>query len=108
MDMILSTVQIMLIAMFYFSAKWVCINGVEYRKDAGVIYKIEDDLPFVGQITCILVVDSTKVFLEIACFSSYYNSHYRVYILEPLNINETILVSNLCLTSTVHIRKAYR
>ena len=80
---------------------------MEYRKGVGVVYQMEDDLPLVGQVNDISVVNGGKVFLEVDCFCSYYESHYRVlYVLEALNSVKTITLTDICLPQPIHIRTA--
>lgn len=42
--------------------KWIKLNGTEHRKEAGVICGMKDDLPIVGEVLSIFVVDYKKVF----------------------------------------------
>ena len=49
-----------------------------YRKGVGVVYQMEDDLPLVGQVNGISVVNGGKVFLEVDCFAHITN-HTIVY-----------------------------
>ena len=71
-----------------------------------VFYQMEDDLPLVGQVNGISVVNGGKVFFEVDCFCSYYESHYRVYVLKALNSVKTITITDLCLPHPIHIRTA--
>lgn len=67
----------MSIAFFFNSVKWVIVDGVEYRKGAGVVYSMENDLPLIGQIIGIVVVDEDTIFLEVNGFSTYYHPHFQ-------------------------------
>ena len=54
-----------------YRAKWVKVDGVEYKKNAGIIYDMSTDLPKVGQVTSVFVVNETTVVFEVHCYSVY-------------------------------------
>lgn len=88
-----------------YRAKWVKVDGVEYKKNAGIVYDMSADLPKVGQITSVFVVNEITVVLELDCYSSEYIEHFRAYKLHSLKSTVTITLDNLPLVHPVHIRK---
>ena len=88
-----------------YRAKWVKVDGVEYKKNAGIIYDMSADLPKVGQVTSVFVVNETTVVFEVDCYSSVYIEHFRAYKLHSLKSTATITLDNLPLVHPVHIRK---
>ena len=92
--------------LYYYRARWVKVNGIEYKKDVGVIYDMTADLPKVGQVTSVFVVNDNTVVFEMNCFSSVYVEHFRAYTLQALNHEATITVHDLILPNPVHIRTA--
>ena len=88
------------------SARWVKIDGVEYRCSAGVICGMEHDLPTIGQITSIFVINGDNVVLEVNVFASMYLEHFRVYTLQPLKAKTLICSKNLLIPHPLHIRTA--
>lgn len=57
-----------------YEARWVNVDGVEYKKDVGIIYDMTADLPKVGQVTSVfvIIINNNKVVFEVNCFSSMY------------------------------------
>ena len=51
--------------------------GIEYKKNAGVICGMNADLPTVGQISSIFVVNGNTVLFSVQMFSSVYVEHFR-------------------------------
>ena len=82
------------------------LNGTEYKTGAGIVYDMEDDLPRVGQITGIFVVNSNKVLFEVDCFDTYYQSHFRCYVLQSLQSSKLVFVNELKLINPLHIHSA--
>ena len=70
-----------------FRCKWVAIGvgGNDYRPDAAIVYAVINDLPQVGQIRKIFLVNDDVVIFECECFITYYNNHYRAYVLQAVN-----------------------
>lgn len=84
--------------------KWVKIDGDEYRISSGVILDVKDDLPVVGVIQDIYVVNGNKVILQVEEYSTSFNPHYRAYVLDndPLS-SKTVCHSDLFIQTLVHI-----
>ena len=68
-----------------FRCKWVGVGGNDYRTDAAIVYAVINDLPQVGQICKIFLVNGDMVIFECECFTTYYNNHYRAYVLQAVN-----------------------
>ena len=75
------------------------------QKYVGVIYSMVHDLPNIGQIISIFVVNNKIPVLEVKCFSTVYIEHLRVYTLSELEF-ETMLITvqDLVVPNPVHIR----
>ena len=76
---------------FVLQSKVIKVDGIEYKKYVGVIYSMVHDLPNIGQIISIFVVNNKIPVLEVKCFSTVYIEHLRVYTLSELEF-ETILI----------------
>ena len=68
----------------FYSARWVKMNGIEYKSNAWVVCSMNHDLPTVGKITSLLVINSDKLYFRVQLFSSLYIEHFRAYTLQPL------------------------
>lgn len=90
--------------------KWVKTDGVEYKVDAGVILDVhEDDLPVVGCIHHIHVVDNTKVIFDVTKYATTFEPHFRAYLLseaEDTTSGTFVFQTELFLRSPVHVRKS--
>ena len=60
----------------YFRTKWVKTNGHEYKINAGVILDVEHDLPVVGKIKDMYVIDGYKVLFGVKSFFTYFEPHF--------------------------------
>ena len=85
---------------------WVKAKGVEYKYCVGVILGVdEDDLPLVGCVNYIYVVNDDNVVLSVSKFSTKYEPHYRAYVLHELEDGPTLVhLTHLFLNTPVHIR----
>ncbi len=89
---------------YYYSARWVTVDGIEYKRNVGIIYDMTADLPKVGQVTSIFVVNDNTVIFAVKCFSSIYVEHFRTYTLQTLCCDELVCVDHLLVPNPVHIR----
>ena len=71
-----------------------------------MIVDVEDDLPIIGQIENIYVVDGSNIILNVQLFSTLYEQHYRAYVLQDSDDNVMIPLSKLFLHSPVHIHRS--
>lgn len=91
-----------------FRTQWVKVDGNLYKPDTGVIIGVKDDLPVVGKIQDIYIIDSNKVLFSIKQFYTFYEPHYHAYTFR----NDTDIIikfvsyEQLFLQSPVHIRKS--
>ena len=83
------------------------IHGDEYKVSAGVILNVVQDLPTVGIIQDIYIVNGDKVALNVDEFSTSYEPHYRAYILESSTPSTIVWHSNLFIHTTVSIHKCH-
>ena len=77
---------------------------MEYKKGAGIVYSLENEMPVVGEIESIFIVNGEKVLFYVKCFSSIYFKHFHAFKLESLDTNKTLTIEELVLPSPVHIR----
>ena len=84
---------------------WVKVNGDEYKISSGVILEVKDDLPIVGVIQDIYLLNENKVMFKVDEHSTSFEPHYRAYILDndPLSL-KTVYHSDLFIQTSVHIR----
>jgi len=88
-----------------FRTNWVKFCGSEYRPDAGVVISVEQDLPVVGCIKAIYVINGKEVAFNVTLHLTFYEKHFRAYVLENNILQETIVhYSMLFLQAPVHIR----
>jgi len=87
------------------SCKWVKIDGNEYKLGSGVILDVKHDLPIAGVIQNIYTVDGDKVFFNVNQYSTVYEPHYRVYILEDKLCSQVTGYPELFTYVSLHIRK---
>ena len=93
---------------FYRRTTWVKVDGNLYKPNAGVIIGIEEDLPIVGKIQDIYVIDGKKVIFSIKQFHTFYEEHYHAYTFQDNTevITKFISYEQLFLQSPVHIRRS--
>ena len=82
------------------------IYSDEYRVSAGVILNVVHDLPMVGIIQDIYIVNGDKVAFSVDEFSTSYEPHYRAYILEINTSSRIVFHSNLFIHTAIYIRKS--
>ena len=85
-------------------AKWVTINGVQFKKEAAVVHSVVDGLPQLAQIENIYVINGSTVVFKCDCFTSSYNNHFHSYILQSLHSQSYYYHHKLALHLPVHIR----
>ena len=97
--------KIILSLSLFYRARWIKVDGIEYKKYVDVIYSMVHDLLNIGQIISIFVVNNKIPVLEVKCFSTVYIEHLRVYTLSELEF-ETMLITvqELVVPNPVHIR----
>jgi len=91
----------------FYRAAWVKCNGIQYKLNAGVIIDVKHDLPIIGQIEAIYVVDNNKILLKVNQYWTNYEPHYRAYTLrtEVQKSTRLLLTMELFVPIVVHIRK---
>lgn len=58
-----------------FSTKWVKVNGIDYKCGVGVILDVKDDLPQVGCVLDIYIVDGSLIAIHVKTFAATTMSH---------------------------------
>ena len=72
--------------------KWVKADGVEFKKGAGIVFGMKNDLPQVGQITSVYVINGGTVLFRATPFTSSWLPHFRGYTLhEQPHVHEKLL-----------------
>ena len=62
------------------------IEGHIYKRNAAVLFRIEEDVMEVLVISSIYIINRTKVFFKGKCYDlNNYNRHFRAHILTNLN-----------------------
>ncbi len=84
-------------------ARWVKVNGIEYKKNTGVVHSMSHDLPEVGSVSAIYIVNGGTIVLKANCYSSVYVEHFRAYTLTALHSDALFFVNKLILPHPVHI-----
>ena len=79
------------------------VSGNEYKISTGVILDVEHDLPMVGIIQDIYIVNEDKVIFCVDQSSTSYEPHFRAYIVENDSCSRIICHSD---HTPVHIRKS--
>ena len=81
-------------------------DGVEFKKGAGIVFGMKNDLPQVGQITSIYVINGGTVMFRATPFTSWL-PHFRGYTLhEEPHVHEKLLyISHLVSNTPVHIHR---
>ena len=81
------------------------VDGIEYKKGAGLIYSVDqDELPQVIKVSSIYVVDGSFIVFKGECFTTQYYPHFRVYKLQSLNSNKYVQHCKLYIHVPLHIR----
>ena len=94
-------------AVFHQSGKWVKINGDEYRISSGVILNVKDDLPVVGVIQDVYLLNENKAILKVDEYLTSFNPHYHAYVLDnDLLSSKSVCHSDLFIQTSVHIHKS--
>lgn len=65
-----------------YRCRWIKVNGDEYKPAAGVILEVEHDLPVVGIIQDVYLINGNEVMFHVKQFSTSFEPHYRAYILD--------------------------
>jgi len=80
------------------------MEGIEYKRNAGVVCGMSHDLPTVGKISSVLVINGDKLYFKVKLFSSVYIQHFRVYTLRCLDTEALISTDDLLSPHPIHIR----
>ena len=81
------------------------VNGIEYKCGVGVILDVKDDLPQVGCVLDIYIVDGSQIAIRVKTFAAmYYEPHYRAYLLDEEEDIKLVYINSLFLLTPVHIR----
>ena len=59
-----------------YRCNWVKFSGDEFKINDGVITDVKHDLPIMGVIQDILLVNGNKVFFNVDHYCTSYQSHY--------------------------------
>lgn len=84
--------------------KWLKIDGKEYKKEIGIVYSIEQDLPIIFQISNLYVINGSTVVFKGHCHSTRYHPHFHFYSLNSLEEESYFMYDQLPLSTPLHIR----
>ena len=71
-----------------------------------MIVDVIDDLPVIGQIKDIYVVEGSTIIFNVQQFSTLYEQHYRAYVLQDSGDNIKIPLTELFVHSPIHIHRS--
>ena len=84
------------------------VNGEKFKISNGVIIEVEHDLPIVGVISQIDVVNGDVVALTTDKFHTSFDPHYRAYVLDKTPFSSGIILhSDLFIQHSLHIRSSH-
>ena len=84
--------------------KWLKIDGKEYKKEVGIVYSMEQELPKICQISNLYVINGSTVVFKGHCHTTVYHPHLRVYHLNSLSEESYFMYDHLSLNTPIHIR----
>lgn len=80
-------------------------NGDEYKISSGVILEVKDDLPIVGIIQDIYLLDENIITFKVDEYLTSFQPHYRAYALDNVPLSsKTVRHSDLFIQTSLHIR----
>ena len=81
------------------------IEGHIYKRNAAVVFRIEEDVMEVLVISSIYIINRTKVFFKGKCYDlNNYNRHFRAHILTNLSKETYISYESLYHYIPMHLR----
>ena len=81
------------------------VNCEDYRIHDGVIVEVQHDLPTVGIIRQIFIINGDTVIFTVDHYTTSFEPHYQAYILDETPFSSAnILHSDLFIQQSVHIR----
>lgn len=81
-------------------------DGVCYKPHAGVIVEVNDDLPTVGEILEIFVIDSLHIIFKVEQFTTLYEEHFRAHVLQDEGVTKFVPLTKLFIHNPVHIHRS--
>ena len=63
-----SSVKTCNVLLCFYSVRWVKMNGIEYKRSAGVVCGMDHDLPTVGWISSLLLINGDKFIFKYTYF----------------------------------------
>lgn len=82
-------------------------DGDEYKLRTGLIIDVIDDMPMIGIIQKIFVVDEHTIFFRVNVYECTYDEHYRAYILSDKTTSRMVSQCNLFCSGPVHIHTSH-
>ena len=87
--------------LYSYSTRWVKMEDIEYKRNAGVVCRMSHDLPTVGKIS-LLVINGDKLYFKVKLFSMYIQ-HFRGYTLRSLDSEALISTDDLVHTPSTYV-----
>lgn len=86
-------------------AKWVTIDGIEFKQEAAVVHSVIDDVPQVAQIETIYVINGSTLVFKAECYATTsYISHLHAYTLQSQHKHSFFYHDKLSLHLPLFIR----
>ena len=83
-------------------------KGNEYKRGVGIILDVDDDdLPQIGSVNDIYVIDDKKVLLSVKKFSTIYEPHFRAYVLCEEDVTTVLYLTDLFIITPIHIHTSH-
>lgn len=80
------------------------LDGNEYKVSSGVVLEVKYDLPVIGVIQEIYLLNEKIVMFKVDEYSTIFHSHYRAYVLNDDSLSSrTVSHSDLFIKTSVHI-----
>lgn len=91
--------------LYCFRTKWVKTKGNEYKHGVGIMLGVDDDdLPQIGCIQDVYVIDNDKVLFSVKKFSTTYEPHFRAYVLHEEDVTAFLYLTDVFVRTPVYIR----
>ena len=71
-----------------------------------MIIEVKDDLPVIGKILEIFIIDGSLIIFKAKQFSTLYEEHYRAYVLQDDSVNKTFPLTKLFIHNPVYIHSS--
>ncbi len=89
-----------------FRARWVKVQGTEYREECAVLIAITDDYPVFARVEGIYVIDNNRVLFDVCILQTCtFCEHYHVYLVRSTHMHRLMHIEELHHQSVFCIRQ---